>query len=142
MTNASTDTRPTTARKKPWLKWVLGGGLLVVALGAVGIWCFLRDDAPPPVSLDAAVGAVQNTASPATTATTATNATRPALPTRPTPQQGSTAARTGAAASPANGRSTTRLVSSASRTRPAMLVGSAPNSSAASDHDRGAARPR
>jgi len=57
------------------LKWVLGGGLLIVALGAVGIWWFLRDDAPPAVSLDAAVGAVQNTASPATTATIDANTT-------------------------------------------------------------------
>jgi polyisoprenoid-binding protein YceI len=66
-----TTTKATPGRKKPWLKWVVGGGLLVVVLAAVGIWWFLRDDAPPPVSLDAAVNAVQTTAAPADTAATA-----------------------------------------------------------------------
>jgi polyisoprenoid-binding protein YceI len=40
------------------LKWVLAGGVLVVALAAAGLWWFLRDDAPAAVNLDAAVGAV------------------------------------------------------------------------------------
>ena len=67
-----TTTKATPGRKKPWLKWVVGGGLLVVVLAAVGIWWFLRDDAPPPVSLDAAVNAVQTSAATADTAPTPT----------------------------------------------------------------------
>ena len=39
-----------------WKKLVIGGGVALVAILAVGVWWFLRDDAPR-VSLDAAVGA-------------------------------------------------------------------------------------
>jgi polyisoprenoid-binding protein YceI len=41
-----------------WKKWVIGGGLVFVAIVGVGIWWFLRDDAPSEVNLDAAVGAI------------------------------------------------------------------------------------
>jgi polyisoprenoid-binding protein YceI len=60
-TTATRDT-PTPAKPKRhiarWKKWVLGGGVALVALTAVGIWWFLRDDAPAAVNLDKAVGAV------------------------------------------------------------------------------------
>ena len=29
-----------------WKKWLIGGGLAFVAIVGVGIWWFLRDDAP------------------------------------------------------------------------------------------------
>jgi len=61
MTDTSTPKAP-TSRKRPWLKWVLGGALLIVVLAGVGVWWFLiRDDAPAAVNLDAAVGGVANT---------------------------------------------------------------------------------
>jgi polyisoprenoid-binding protein YceI len=41
-----------------WKKWLIGGGLAFIAIVGVGIWWFLRDDAPDAVSLDAAVGAI------------------------------------------------------------------------------------
>jgi polyisoprenoid-binding protein YceI len=43
-----------------WKKLAIGGGVALIALVAVGVWWFLRDDAPNAVSLDAAVGAVDN----------------------------------------------------------------------------------
>jgi polyisoprenoid-binding protein YceI len=48
-----------------WKKLAIGGGLALIALMAVAVWWFLRDDAPKAVSLDAAVGAVDDTAGPA-----------------------------------------------------------------------------
>jgi polyisoprenoid-binding protein YceI len=41
-----------------WKKWALGGGVALIALAALSIWWFLRDDAPKAVNLDAAVGAI------------------------------------------------------------------------------------
>jgi polyisoprenoid-binding protein YceI len=41
-----------------WKKLVLGGGVALVTVLAVGVWWFLRDDAPKAVDLEAAVGAV------------------------------------------------------------------------------------
>jgi polyisoprenoid-binding protein YceI len=41
----------------------IGGGLAVVALGAAGVWWFLRDDSPKAPTLEAAVGAVGTTGS-------------------------------------------------------------------------------
>jgi polyisoprenoid-binding protein YceI len=56
----TTTTRPKRSGMARWLKWTLGGGVLVVVLAAVGVWWFLRDDAPKAVNLDAAVGAVSD----------------------------------------------------------------------------------
>ncbi|HEY4609360.1 MAG TPA: YceI family protein [Ilumatobacteraceae bacterium] len=61
MNDTSTMTQSSPPRKRSWLKWVLLGAVVLVALAAVGIWWFLRDDAPAAVNLDAAVGAVQTT---------------------------------------------------------------------------------
>jgi polyisoprenoid-binding protein YceI len=47
-----------------WKKLALGGTLVVVALGALGVWWFLRDDAPKAVSLDAAVSGVSSGSAP------------------------------------------------------------------------------
>ena len=60
MSNTTTSTKPKRAGMARWKKWVLGGGVLVVVLAAVGVWWFLRDDAPKAVDLDAAVGAVSD----------------------------------------------------------------------------------
>ena len=56
----STTTRPKRSGMPRWMKWTLGGSVLVVVLGALAVWWFLRDDAPKAVSLDAAVGAVSD----------------------------------------------------------------------------------
>jgi polyisoprenoid-binding protein YceI len=58
-TTAPTNEKTGMAR---WKKLVIGGGIALIALVAVGVWWFLRDDAPKAVSLDAAVGAVDDTA--------------------------------------------------------------------------------
>lgn len=63
MSNTAKTTTPKRASMARWKKMVIGGGLAVVALIAVGVWWFLRDDAPKAVSLDAAVGAVDNAGS-------------------------------------------------------------------------------
>lgn len=61
---STTAVRDTPTPPKPkrrmsrWKKWVLAASVAFVALGAAGVWWFLRDDAPAAVSLDAAVGAV------------------------------------------------------------------------------------
>ncbi|MEP7113114.1 MAG: hypothetical protein ABI862_07600, partial [Ilumatobacteraceae bacterium] len=63
MSNTATTKKTKRAGIARWKKLVIGGGLALVALAAVGIWWFLRDDAPKAVSLDAAVGAVDSVAS-------------------------------------------------------------------------------
>ncbi len=58
-TTRDTATPPKPKRHMaPWKKRVLAAGVALAALGAAGVWWFLRDDAPAAVSLDAAVGAV------------------------------------------------------------------------------------
>ena len=51
-----------------WKKLVIGGDVALIAPVAVGLWWFLRDDAPDAVSLDAAVGAVANSSGAASAA--------------------------------------------------------------------------
>lgn len=58
---------------KTWLKLVIGGAVVVVILAGVGVWWFLRDDAPAEVTLDKAVESVATT-------TTTPGETAPASP--------------------------------------------------------------
>jgi polyisoprenoid-binding protein YceI len=58
MGNTTTTSKAERAGMARWKKLVIGGGVALVALIAVGVWWFLRDDSPPAVSLDAAVGNV------------------------------------------------------------------------------------
>jgi polyisoprenoid-binding protein YceI len=60
MNSTSTNTPSATSKRgmARWKKLAIGGGVAVIALGALGVWWFLRDDAPSAVNLDAAVGAV------------------------------------------------------------------------------------
>jgi polyisoprenoid-binding protein YceI len=61
MNSKSTNTRPGASKRvgmARWKKLTIAGGAAVIALGALGVWWFLRDDAPSAVNLDAAVGAV------------------------------------------------------------------------------------
>jgi polyisoprenoid-binding protein YceI len=50
-----------TKKKRRWPWFVLAAVLVVGAAGAYGIYWFLKDDAPPPVSLDSAVGSLTTT---------------------------------------------------------------------------------
>jgi polyisoprenoid-binding protein YceI len=59
--NTTAPTKEKTGMAR-WTKLAIGGGLALIALAAVGVWWFLRDDAPKAVNLDAAVGAVDDTA--------------------------------------------------------------------------------
>jgi polyisoprenoid-binding protein YceI len=61
MSVTTTPTKPKSTGMSRWKKIAIGGGLAFVALVALGLWWFLRDDAPKAVDLDAAVGAVGNT---------------------------------------------------------------------------------
>ena len=58
MNNTKSTIRTRLARMARWKKIVIGGGLALVAILAVGVWWYLRDDAPRAVDLDAAVGAI------------------------------------------------------------------------------------
>jgi polyisoprenoid-binding protein YceI len=54
------------------LKLLIGGAVIVVALAGVGVWyVFIRDDAPPEVSLEAAVDQVDDGAEDPSATTTA-----------------------------------------------------------------------
>ena len=57
--NTTTPTKPKPGMAR-WKKLAIGGSVALIALVAVGVWWFLRDDAPKAVSLDAAVGAVDD----------------------------------------------------------------------------------
>jgi polyisoprenoid-binding protein YceI len=61
MMTTTTPMKPKRTGMARWKKIAIGGGLAFIALVAVGLWWFLRDDAPKAVDLDAAVGAVDNT---------------------------------------------------------------------------------
>jgi polyisoprenoid-binding protein YceI len=58
MTNHKSTVRTRLAGMARWKKLVIGGGVALVAILAIGVWWFLRDDAPKAVTLDAAVGAI------------------------------------------------------------------------------------
>jgi polyisoprenoid-binding protein YceI len=76
------NTTPAPARSKKRTILTVGGVFIValVALAGFGIWYqFIRDDAPPPVSLDAAVSSVRG-ATPTDAATAADPATATATP--------------------------------------------------------------
>jgi polyisoprenoid-binding protein YceI len=57
------------------VKILLIATVVVVGLGAAGIWWFLRDDAPAAVNLETAVESVEDTAAAETTASTSDAAT-------------------------------------------------------------------
>jgi polyisoprenoid-binding protein YceI len=74
MNSRSTSTPPHASKRvgmARWKKLAIAGGVAVVALGAVGVWWFLRDDAPSAVNLDAAVGAVGTSGTSGATGTAA-----------------------------------------------------------------------
>jgi polyisoprenoid-binding protein YceI len=58
MSNTKSTVRARLAGMARWKKLVIGGGVALVVILAVGVWWFLRDDAPKAVDLDAAVGAI------------------------------------------------------------------------------------
>jgi len=52
MTSPTGATAGSSARRRRWsLRYVLMGVLVLVVLGAAGVWWFLRDDAPPGATL-------------------------------------------------------------------------------------------
>jgi polyisoprenoid-binding protein YceI len=61
-----------------WKKLVIGGGFALVAILAVGIWWFLRDDAPKAVDLEAAVGAISTEGTTTPAGAVSTEGTTPA----------------------------------------------------------------
>jgi polyisoprenoid-binding protein YceI len=60
MTTTATPTAPTRKRMARWKKLVIGGSVAFIAIVALGLWWFLRDDAPKAVDLDAAVGGLDS----------------------------------------------------------------------------------
>ncbi len=71
--------------RRRWL-WIVGASTLVVLiLAALGIWWYLRDDAPPAVTLDAAVESLDTTVASEDTATTEPPATTGAPTSAPPP---------------------------------------------------------
>jgi polyisoprenoid-binding protein YceI len=72
MNTKSTTTPGATSQRAGmarWKKLAIGSGVAVIALGALGVWWFLRDDAPSAVNLDAAVGAIDTSGTSGTSGT-------------------------------------------------------------------------
>lgn len=73
------------------MKWVVGGTAIAVAGLAFAVWfLILRSDAPPPVSLDAAVGALTTTTEPTAGTTAQTIAAQTTTAQAPVGASGST----------------------------------------------------
>ena len=92
----TTITEPPPVRRSSWKRWVLLGAIVLVALAALGIWWYLRDDAPEEVSLDAAVAAVTSVENSPATAVAVTSGDT-------SPPATAVAATTGSTSAPAGG---------------------------------------
>lgn len=75
MSTTKSTIRTRLAGMARWKKLVIGGGFALVAILAVAIWWFLRDDAPKAVDLEAAVAAISTEGTTTSTGAAGTDAT-------------------------------------------------------------------